>query len=522
MSKTFISLLIFFSFIVNLNAQKSVNVGIYQNAPKIFMDDAGKPSGFFVELLNEIAQKESWKLHYIPCAWSQCLDMTEAGNIDIMPDVAYTPEREKHFIFGKEDVLASWSVVYRHREIPIDSILDLDKKKVAVLKNSVQSHAVRELISDFNIEPLYKDVGDYATAFVMLQHKEVDAVVTNSFYDPFKALPNGNFVKTNIVIVPATMKFAFSKKQSDLQERVDSHLRELKKEKSSVFYQAKRRWLEPLPSVKIPAWIYWTILGGILVIALLFVLVVVFRKMVREKSEELLKQEETMIAQSRQAAMGEMIAMIAHQWRQPLSVISMSINNLELPMELDEEITKRDLEKHIHTVSAQIDHLSKTIDDFRDFFKPNKVKEKILLSSLFDNVQTVVGSSLANNDISMVVKNENDYAVSVFPNEMMQVLLTLINNAKDALKEEQPREAKITISTFEREKSIRIEICDNGGGIPDKVFNKIGVRYFTTKEKKGTGLGLYMSKIIVENHLGGTLEWKNRDNGACFTITLPK
>lgn len=522
MSKKIAVLIIHLFIAIQLCAQENINVGIYQNAPKIFLDERGEPSGFFVKLLDEIAQKEGWTLRYIPCAWSECLDMTEAGDIDIMPDVAYMPEREKRFLFGKEAVLATWSVVYRRKNIPIESILDLDKKRVAVLKNSVQSHSVRELINDFHIVPQYEEVGDYATAFVLLHNKKVDAVVTNSFYDPFTAHPDGNIVKTNIVMVPATMKFAFSKKRSDLKERVDRRLRELKEEKASVFYQAKRRWLEPLPPVKIPEWILWTILGGALVIALLFGLVVVFRKMVRKKSRELLEQEEVMIAQSRQAAMGEMIAMIAHQWRQPLSVIAMSINNLELPIELDEEITKRDLEKHIHTVNAQIEHLSKTIDDFRNFFKPNKVKENILLSFLFDNVQTVVGSSLANNNISLVINNENDYAVSVYPNEMMQVLLTLINNAKDALKEKQPPESKITITTFESKKSTRIEICDNGGGIPEKVFNKIGVRYFTTKEKKGTGLGLYMSKIIVENHLGGMLEWKNRDDGACFTIVLPK
>jgi len=141
---------------------------------------------------------------------------------------------------------------------------------------------------------------------------------------------------------------------------------------------------------------------------------------------------------------------------------------------------------------------------------------------MIDEVKKLLGNSLKNNNIEFITKYNNNYEIETFPNELLQVILNIINNAKDVLIEKQLENPTITLSTFQTDDSYNISICDNGGGIPEDIWKKIGTQYFTTKAEKGTGLGLYMSIIIVKQHLNGILEWENKEDGACFIISLNK
>lgn len=509
------------ALLIQLHASEVVNVGIYQNAPKIFIDQE-EPSGFFVDILNDIAQKEGWKLNYIRCNWSECLEMLQDGRLDIMPDVAYSFEREEKFLFSKESLFSSWSLVYRDKDVEIDSILDLEAKRVAVLKGSIQHTAIKKLLLVYNVQPdSYKEVSSFVEAFELLKNHQVDCVIVNRFYELNNKIDD-SIVKTNVLIEPSMIKYAFSTKREDLVKRVDVHLQELKKDKSSIFYQAQEKWLTPKTSVKIPSWLLWTIASGIVVILILLLLVILFQRAVTRKTQELLQKEEMMIIQSKHAAMGEMIGLIAHQWRQPLSVISMSMNNIQLSIDLEEQISNQDLFRYIESVSDEVKHLSSTIDDFRNFFKPNKTKTTIPISHVIEKVNKILATSLQNNNIEFIVQNELDYEICTYPNELLQVLLNIINNAKDILKDNDIQNAKIVMIMSETSENYTISIYDNGGGIPEDIIDKIGRQYFTTKAEHGTGLGLYMSLIIVQQHLNGTLEWENKDGGACFTITINK
>ncbi|MEA2018353.1 MAG: PAS domain S-box protein [Campylobacterota bacterium] len=241
----------------------------------------------------------------------------------------------------------------------------------------------------------------------------------------------------------------------------------------------------------------------------------------REIKKELYEKEEMMIAQSRHAAMGEMISMIAHQWRQPLSVISMGANNIMADVELD-MVDNDELKELSQDIIAQTNELSRTIDDFKEFFKPNKVSEVILISSIFDNAFNVVGKSLENNDIDVIKQFNSTKQIDTYSRELMQVFINILKNAKEILVENNIKNRKIIISIEDKKDFVQIEISDNAGGIPQWVIPKIFDPYFSTKsEKTGTGLGLYMSKTIVEKHLHGTLEATNKNDGACFKIELP-
>jgi len=237
--------------------------------------------------------------------------------------------------------------------------------------------------------------------------------------------------------------------------------------------------------------------------------------------EQLREKENMMIMQSRMAAMGEMISMIAHQWRQPITVIAMEANTIILDTMMG-SLDSDEVSIMGHKILEMTQQLSRTIDDFRNFFKPDKEKENTLLSDIIDDALSLVNKSLEHNAI-VLHREEAQLSVKVFRREVMQVLVNILNNAKEALVEHSSSNREIMIHSFSKEGEVMLQICNNGGRISSDIIGNIFDPYFTTKEKSnGTGLGLYMSKMIIEHHLHGTLRVDNSNDGCCFTITLPK
>jgi len=238
------------------------------------------------------------------------------------------------------------------------------------------------------------------------------------------------------------------------------------------------------------------------------------------KNEEKTKQ---LIQQSRLAQMGEMLSMIAHQWRQPLTAISATTNNILIRLMLDENLPKKELEKELSLISDYSIHLSTTIDDFRNFFKTDKEKILISLENIINNSVSIIKGSLDSNNIKLEIELNSNEEIMVHATEINQVILNIIKNAEDVLVENLVLDSKIKIKTYSDEQNVYIEISDNGSGIKQDIIDKVFDPYFSTKsEKDGTGLGLYMSKIIINDHCGGSLKVRNGDNGAVFTIQLYK
>ncbi|WP_373072788.1 PAS domain-containing protein [Sulfurimonas sp.] len=236
---------------------------------------------------------------------------------------------------------------------------------------------------------------------------------------------------------------------------------------------------------------------------------------------ELKEQQNIMISQSRQAALGEMISMIAHQWRQPISIISMEASNMLADIEFD-NLNNILSKEYANNIMYQTQELSHTIDDFRNFFKPVKIREKVKLENIFFNVMKIIGKSLENNSINVVMEIDNTIELYTYSRELMQVIINLIKNAKDSLVEHNKENPTIKILTKKEKNIITISICDNGSGIDEKNKEKIFEPYFSTKDQKdATGLGLYMSKTIIERHLNGKISANNTEKGICFCIIIP-
>ncbi|MDH5465057.1 MAG: ATP-binding protein [Thiovulaceae bacterium] len=246
-----------------------------------------------------------------------------------------------------------------------------------------------------------------------------------------------------------------------------------------------------------------------------------------EKNRE---QDKHMFEQSRMAQMGEMISMIAHQWRQPLASIASATANVRIKMELKThdlslESGRIEHEKHLREsldhIEVYVQNLSSTINDFRNFYKPNKEAIKTLLSQSVEKALFIIKDTLDADGIKLLEHYRNQKKITLYENEIMQVILSILHNAQDNFNFKAIKEPAISIEVNDNPKGVRIEICDNGGGIIDEILPKIFDPYFSTKEERnGTGLGLYMSKTIIEEHHKGTILATNKEDGVCFVIEI--
>lgn len=236
-------------------------------------------------------------------------------------------------------------------------------------------------------------------------------------------------------------------------------------------------------------------------------------KKVAKGIDDLRDKEKLLTEQSKLASMGEMIGAIAHQWRQPLNELSINIQNLDDDYE-DGVIDEEFVEEFIKDNTEVINFMSNTIDDFRNFFRIDKTKEFFSVKDAINQTLSIQGAQLKSHSVEVTCSGD-DFNVNGYKSEFQQVILNIVNNAKDALVSKNIKDAKIEISLVDN----KIYIKDNAGGVPDNVIDRIFEPYFTTKEQgKGTGMGLYMSSMIIRDNMNGTLEVKNIDDGAIFTI----
>ena len=236
--------------------------------------------------------------------------------------------------------------------------------------------------------------------------------------------------------------------------------------------------------------------------------------------EKLREKDQLMIQQNRMAAMGEMLGNIAHQWRQPLNVLGLKIQQLGLSYEYG-EFSKELLYANIDKAMEIICHMSQTIDDFRNFSMPDRVKSQFSIDQTIVKTCSMIEESFRENCIIVDVNIGGDLQVNGYPNEYSQVLLNILMNAKDALLERGICDPMITVASWQENGRAVVTITDNAGGIKDEILGNIFDAYFTTKNLgKGTGIGLFMSKKIIENRMGGRLTVRNVTGGAEFRIEV--
>jgi len=239
-------------------------------------------------------------------------------------------------------------------------------------------------------------------------------------------------------------------------------------------------------------------------------------KRVKEEIEKRREKEQILMHQSKLASLGEMLGNIAHQWRHPLTRLSLLIQNFELAHKMN-KLTPEYIEKFKQNAMAQIKYMSNTIDDFTNFFKRDTEKIKFLAENVIKDALKLIEGRIENNHIEVEIEKFFDKKIVGYKTEFSQVILNILNNAVDVLKERNIKNKKIWIRIYKD----RIEIEDNAGGIEENIKDKIFEPYFTTKfQSQGTGIGLYMSKVIITKHFNGDIIAENSNQGAVFVILI--
>ncbi len=539
----------FFAFLISMvlfvfqvyGENLELTVGLYENPPKLFTADSGKPSGIFIDILEHIASQESWRLRYRRGTWAQCLDLLGRGEIDLMPDVAYTAERAAVFDFNKEPVLSSWFQVFARADSGIRSILDLEGKKVTVLDGSVQQAAFENLVGGFQLQVQLVPLPDYQLVFEKVAAGAADAAIVNRFYGAMNADRYG-LQDTAVIFHPTALFFATPKgKHEAVLKTLDEHIRRLKREQQSAYYESLKRWTAQRVVFEIPRWIKITglVVGGLLVLslgggALLKSQVNARTRELKEMNREMearIQQRTAELAQAMEKAQeadrlkSAFLATMSHELRTPLNSIigftGILLQGLAGPLN-DEQ------RKQLGIVQNSARHLLALINDVLDISKIEAGELKLSarefdLPESLRKVFEMVLPLAQKKGLEMILVIEKDVSRVVGDQRRLeQIILDLLNNA---VKFTEKGFIKVTCSA-DGDQYV-LSVSDTGIGIKPEdlltIFHPF--RQIDTglaRKHEGTGLGLSISKKLV-TMMGGTIHVASRwAEGSTFTVRFPK
>ncbi|HDQ04620.1 MAG TPA: transporter substrate-binding domain-containing protein [Deltaproteobacteria bacterium] len=518
-----------------------VKIGVYENEPKVFTSKSGKPSGIFIDIIEYIAEKEGWQLQYVKGTWAEGLDRLETGKIDLMPDVASTVERERKFSFHKITALSSWSQVYASKGSKIQSILDLDKKRIAVLEGSVQQSTFNQFSYGFDLDITIVPVPSYEAVFEAVVKGEADAAITNRFYGLAHA-KNLGLEDTAVVFEPAALFFAAKKgSNKDLLNAIDKYLSNLKNNPGSIYYSSMKRWTSEEIGFKFPAWLktFGLIVGLILLMSLAGSLILKRQVDARTKELKLINREmdqriverTAQLAQAMEKAQeadrlkSAFLATMSHELRTPLnSIIGFTgIILRERVGPLNDE-----QKKQLNMVKNSSQHLLALINDVLDISKIEAgqlqlVSEEINLPQIIEKALQSVRPLAESKGIELKHKISPDINSARGDNRRVeQILLNLLSNAIKFTE----KGFVETVAEIDGD-NIIIRVLDTGIGIKKEDMETIFENFRQidsglSRKYEGTGLGLSISKRLAEL-MGGKI-WVESvwSKGSTFSFSLPK
>ena len=389
---------------------------------------------------------------------------------------------------------------------------DTEKRLVALIISDqtgiISTNILLELniqkVGDLNKELIAeKKIVDNRVLFIKINHQYLITDCSQAYLNLL------GFIKVDLYL-QNLFTYEHLENTDDLTKNIIEHIKEIKVykyEKITLTNEGKEIWLL---NTLVPEYDK----NGSHIGFIIFSENITSAKLVQEHQQKLLES-------SRASAMGEMISMIAHQWRQPLSVINTVIATLKIKKELNildhatQEESYEKIEKTVH-------YLSDTIDDFRNFFKTNKELSLTPIQTIFDKTTSLLIGDININEIHYTENIPKNIQINTYKNELIQSLINILKNSIDAFKDAPKDKQTLTAKVSEGLTHIHILIEDNAGGISQEILSKVYEPYFSTKSKNGTGLGLYVSKTIVEEHLNGTLTMKSKGMNTTTLIQLPK
>ncbi len=489
-----------------------------------------KHIGIAADYIKIIENKIKTPIVLVPTkTWSESIEKGKKRECDIFSLVMTTPDRQKYLNFTKPFLNIPVVLASNINTPFIDNINQVKNEKLAIVKNYAYAEILRIKFPNIN----FIDVLDVNEGLKKVEKGEVFGFI-GSLVTVGYEIQNHYIGQLKITgKFDETLDLAIASRNDEpiLNTILNKAIEDISSTKRQ---EILNKWI----SISYSKELNYTLLVSIII--LILVLFLIYRQYLLKKLNkrlldkvrlEIEKNEEKnriLIQQSRMASMGEMLENIAHQWRQPLSTISVCATGMELKKKyhtLDDE----EFFKSVEHIKQSTQYLSNTIDDFRNFFSKEKILTQINISNVINKAVDLVSPTLNSHKIT-VIKNIDDVNILSLENELIQVLMNIFVNAKDALKEKGRDDNLLIINVIKENGYFNIKIQDNANGINEDIIDKIFEPYFTTKHKfKGTGIGLYMSKLLVEKHLKGMLTVSNKtfiyhNNeylGAEFTISLP-
>ena len=437
----------------------------------------GKFIGFVADYITLIENKIKKPITLIPTkSWSESLSLAENGKCDILPSAVWTKKREEIFGFTKSYLNIPFVLLTKSNTSFINNLSSLKNKKISVTQNYAILDILKEKYKDIDFIAV-KDIDEgisktlngeifghidaISTAWYKLQTKYLTKISISAKLDENVDLSIAT-INDNILYRQRFLK----KINNALIQKVDEKTKKLRDINSQL------------------------------------------EKRIKKEVEENLKKDRLLSQQQKMISMGQMIENIAHQWRQPLSIITTSISGIKVKKmmnDLDDEFLHNTLDSVMNTSQ----YLSNTIDDFRYFFKPQKEKENFYLEKCCNKTIDLLRPNFIENNINVICKVA-DVEIFGCETELIQVLINILNNSKDALSLLENQERLIFIDVLKENGKAFIKIKDNAGGIPDNILNQIFEPYFTTKhQSQGTGIGLYMCQEIIYKHMHGHIDISN-------------
>lgn len=509
--------------------------------PIEYFDEAGNYQGIAAENIRLLEQKLGIKITIVRKKnWDEVLSAFKRGEVEMLGAVVPTTARSSFMLFSDPlfDVAGGIFVRMGHDQQHL-TLKELRGMRVSVVSNYTAHDILRTTHPEITLDVVPTTLIGLEKLSFGMTDAFVENIATASYYLQESAL-------TNIRLVGTTdfnyrWAIGIRKDLPMLQRILNKGLKQISDEERR---QINSKWV---PVVQ-PGWrLSRSTIGGMVAgVALLITITVIvwnrslsreinerkrveaelesvnitLEQRIAQEVEQSREKDRLIFQQARQAAMGEMLHSIAHQWRQPLNNIAIYVQNLD-EMYRNGELSQDQLHQDVQTIMEIIMYMSKTIDDFRSFFRHDKTVYRFSVADQINQTLRYASSRIEQSGITIHLDIRTNVELDSYPSEYTQVLLNIINNAVDALKNTPAEHPELWITLDTDSGRSRVVVRDNAGGIADDVLPRVFDPYFTTKPLgEGTGIGLYMAKIIVEKNLGGKLTVCNRDQGAEFTILV--
>ncbi|MFA0962805.1 ATP-binding protein [Roseivirga sp. BDSF3-8] len=517
-----------------------VRVGIYENEPKIFIDEDGNPAGFFVDLLFHLSHRLNFEIQYVEVTWDEGMSLLKKGRIDLMPDVTVTPERLEKYVFNEVAILENWASLYIHADAEPSyyTLQDIHHKSIAVMEGDGNLLDLKQELGKDTSLVNFIELSNYQKTFAAVEDEKADMALVSYYFGIYRRA-DFDVQPLQLVINPNTVHFAGSPGPiRSLIGKIDQELVIMKRDEDSAYYRLLDKWLTRDNYFRFPRWLSWLLAGMVTSLLILLIAILALQVRLRRRKgelsrinkkltqnirvktriEESLRNRNQELAKTNEA-MDQLIYQVSHNLRSPIASVLGLINilRLELP---NEAITGQPISK----MESSMQRLDTIISDILDYYRNsrmdialNEVDLKEMASDIFESMAHVHAAGRVKTEISI----SQTIPLYTDKRRIKSILHNLISNAlKYADQARDNPYVKVIAEITPTYADIRVE--DNGLGIaPDQQDKIFSMFYRATTQGHGAGLGLYIIKETIEKLEGRITVDSVPGRGTTFTFRIP-